>query len=557
VTVSKAECGVELYLNNVEGNNTIVEWDLANITAYNNVTGFTWYLEQNGTVIESGTGGALENLTYLTTEYYDYTAYWNGNANYTGCSQTYFMTVLQNATSKLDKILSQDWVLPKTNETIYVNVTLENNSTAMEIYQIEIIDEVPYDYSAPDNDSVNVYYVNLSGEYLVTSGYEVNVSNRDADNDIEVFINISNLSETNIGKNLAVTDEILVSYNMTTSEMNIDDTREMDTNSTTNSTEGVEYNDSINKTITAAHAFLKTDKKIFVDETNPLNATIIFTMTAVGGDLTDLLIADYLPVGASIDFRNVTYNNGTIIVLNESENDFDSTYLGSEVLPDSLSVDIYEYNFTTGQETNWEGTLYEGDVLTLYMNVSIIGGGSWTLPTIIGGFDPTYKKHISTEAHADLIVPLFDTILNLLTDAVNPGERLKALLTILNIGGPKARVDVAITYSAKSMEGDLITESTDTIAVTERAERELSLRIPEKTQPGMYAFEALVTYAGREAISTRSFEVLGVGIGLAIIIPLLIGIVIVVLVVLRLPKRYDQLELDAIRKRALRKKKNK
>jgi len=142
-----------------------------------------------------------------------------------------------------------------------------------------------------------------------------------------------------------------------------------------------------------------------------------------------------------------------------------------------------------------------------------LGGGSWILPTIIAGYDPTYKKHIKTEMHAELSVPLFDVELELITKLLSPGDTLMALLKLLNVGGPKAKVDVAASYSARTMDGELITEATDTFAVVEKKEKELSLDLPRDIKPGRYTFEAFVTYTGREAISTRVFEVTGEGAG--------------------------------------------
>jgi hypothetical protein len=116
-----------------------------------------------------------------------------------------------------------------------------------------------------------------------------------------------------------------------------------------------------------------------------------------------------------------------------------------------------------------------------------------------------------------------------MTTFVKPGESVKALLRMLNVGGPKAKVDVFVTYSAKTMNGDLINERSDTFAVVDTKERELDLRLPEGIEPGMYTFEAFVSYTGREALSTDTFEVTGEAAGTQGVGDYMIYIVIIVL----------------------------
>ncbi|MBR9679148.1 MAG: hypothetical protein GON13_02685 [Nanoarchaeota archaeon] len=461
-------------------------------------------------------------------------------------------------TVEMSKYISQNWVLPKTVETINVNTTLENNGSNNPVYFVEIIDEVPGGFTAPSEGSVDVWHLGSSNT-LLSSGFDVTVSDIDADPETEINLTIYNMSETNIGTYLMDSEKIRIYYSMISSELDVDVSKIFDANTTINNTDNTQYIDSLWENITSSHAFLKSYKSLDIDEVNPLNASITFILKAVGGNITDIHIADYLPVGASIDYLNITYNNDTIIELSDGT-DYIKYASTSELLPDGLSVDIYKYNFSTGLESAWDGTLYESDTINVTMNVSIIGGGTWVLPTIIAGFDPTYKKHVNTETHVKLVVPLFDTILELLDIIINPGERVKALLTILNIGGPKATVDVAITYSAKTLEGNLITESTDTIAVTDQVDKELVLRIPEKTRSGVYAFEALVTYAGREAISTRTFEVKGSDTSSSLIwvlVVILFGVIVVLTFRIRTVKieRYDKLTLTHVKNRAVRKNK--
>jgi hypothetical protein len=99
--------------------------------------------------------------------------------------------------------------------------------------------------------------------------------------------------------------------------------------------------------------------------------------------------------------------------------------------------------------------------------------------------------------------------LSVVTKKVKPGEPVKAILKLTNIGGPRAKVDVFNSYSIKTMGGDLINEKSETFAVVAEEIREISIDTPSGIKPGMYTFESFVTYTGREAMTTDTFEVEG------------------------------------------------
>ncbi|MCX6814710.1 MAG: hypothetical protein NTY20_03625, partial [Candidatus Aenigmarchaeota archaeon] len=243
---------------------------------------------------------------------------------------------------------------------------------------------------------------------------------------------------------------------------------------------------------------------------NPQNLSVEIVVRAIGGPISGILLSDYLPQGATLSGRNMTYYNSstgnTKNLVNGS--DYYVANPSQSTLPDGAYVDVYYYNFSYNY-TNWDGNLYDNDSITIIYNVTVLGGGQWVLPTIIAGFDPEYQKHIKTEMYADANVPSFDVMLEMLTDVVKPGEMVKALLRILNVGGPRAKVDVFVTYSAKTMKGDVIAEKSETLAVVESKEKGLDLQVPEATPAGIYSFESYVTYTGREALSTQTFRVEG------------------------------------------------
>ncbi|MBU5557690.1 MAG: hypothetical protein KQA33_01285, partial [Candidatus Aenigmarchaeota archaeon] len=91
-TVNKAPVDVRLWLNGNEGNVTQNYGSNTNATATIDVSGLTFYLERNGSIIASGTD-RLERTSSLNVGTYNYTAYFPGNENYTADSQTWFVTI--------------------------------------------------------------------------------------------------------------------------------------------------------------------------------------------------------------------------------------------------------------------------------------------------------------------------------------------------------------------------------------------------------------------------------------------------------------------------------
>ena len=304
-------------------------------------------------------------------------------------------------------------------------------------------------------------------------------------------------------------DSIEVFYLMTSSQMEPDTSRSVYTNSTLKDTAGQTGSDSLLSQINSSEVVLRGDKRIWIpDLSNPQNLSVEITIRAMGGAVNGIAFSDYLPSGAIITGMNVTYYNqtsGDAFQL-ENESDYYVTDPEQDTLPDGAYIDLYYYNFSFNF-TNWSGYLYDNDSITLTYNVTVLGGGEWILPTIISGYDPEYQKNIKTEMYADTNVPSFDVVLEMLTHSVRPGDMVKALLRILNVGGPRAKVDVFVTYSAKTMQGQTIADRSETLAVVEQKEKSLELPLPEKTQPGTYVFESYVTYTGREALSTGTFTV--------------------------------------------------
>ncbi len=298
---------------------------------------------------------------------------------------------------------------------------------------------------------------------------------------------------------------------MTSSELGVGEYRTMYTNATAYDQLGNSKYADLAKNISAAENFLRAYKEVWhPDPSAPANISVRIRIQSIGNSMTQILLADYLPQGASITSTNVTYynktNSATYILLNHS--DYELGPPSQDTLTDGTPADIYHYNFSYNF-TNWDGSLYNNDTITIEYNVTVLGGGEWILPAILGGYDPADKKYLKTEMYTSTYVPSFDVVLEMLTNVVKGGETAKAILRILNVGGPKAKVDVFVIYSIKDFDGKMINEKSETIAVVENKEREVQLMTPSSIKPGLYSFEALVTYTGREAMTTSTFEIKG------------------------------------------------
>jgi len=270
------------------------------------------------------------------------------------------------------------------------------------------------------------------------------------------------------------------------------------------------------------------------DLSTPQNIILKLVLEARGGPVSDIHLSDYIPQGATILDLNVSYYNHTTNTVNYLINgtDYLMTFSKSVILPDGTPADIYKYNFSYAATSKWDGNMYDGDNITITYNLTVLGGGQWRLPAIISGYDPTYRKYIKTETFATARVPLFDAILKIITDTVRPGDKVKAILHLTNVGGPRARVDVFNTYSIKTMKGEVVNEKSETFAVTSEKIKELELDTPKKMKPGMYTFESLITYTGREAMATDTFEVEG-GFNIGdYLVPILLVVIFLILFVM-------------------------
>jgi parallel beta-helix repeat protein len=539
----------------VTGNN----WIYVNVSANQTLNWCTlnWY---NGTwqnVSAAATGRyCYVNMTGLASGSYYFRVYGNdtlGKMNVTEDRQVTFLPMqVQNT-----RLISPSLLVARNNETMNSTTFVKYTQGENAVYMANITSEVPWDFGAPSAGDVRVYFVDYApyGRRDITGNASVDIQVVDQSGTLPtlVMVNISSLWLTAAGGNMSVNDSIEVFYLMTSSRMEPNEYRSVYTNSTLKDNLSQTGSSSIMSRINSSEVVLRGDKRIWIpDLSNPQLLSGEIAIKAIGGPVSGILLSDYLPQGAELTGLNVTYYNQTMGSTLQLVNGSD--YYVAEPVPDTLPdgtyVDVYYYNFSY-KYTNWDGNLYDNDSITITYNVSVLGGGQWVLPAIIAGWDPTYKKSIVTETSGTVNVPLFDVAVDLITKTVPAGGVVKAVLKMLNVGGPRARVDVAATYAVKTAKGEVVTEATDTFAVTDQKEMELGLEIPKETPSGRYNFEVLATYVGREAISARAFDVVaaqpleggtGLGQGQNFIFCIAGAIIVIVLIAASIFRRRRHIE---------------
>ena len=407
----------------------------------------------------------------------------------------------------LSKSFNPDLLVAYEIEQVNTTTNLKINKSSSNILSFNLTDEVPWDFSL-DNDSITVTLQDYNGDPFekdITNNITITINDLSQENNTHIIINCSNTSVC-FGNYLEVNDTIILNYLMNSSELGASENRTTYTYGNITDVNSNSKNRTINTTISVSEVVLRGYKTIDIDLANPQNLSAEIVVKAIGGTLNNIIFTDYLPEGAILYNLKVYWYNGTYQELQNNTN-YNVT-ISSVTLSGGYLGIAYIYNFTS-QAGIWPGYLQDNESLIINYSFIVLGGGQWELPAIISGYDPVYRRNIKTEMYANANVPSFDVIVEVLTKKVMPGGIVKALLKILNVGGPKAKVDVFSSYAIKTLEGEMVNEKTETIAVVEEKERLLKLNVPEGIKPGRYIFESYVTYVGREAVSTEIFEVGG------------------------------------------------
>ncbi len=457
--------------------------------------------------LDSGENQNLPNcqnatLTNLSDGQHQVTIYANDSVGNIGSSSANF--TISTLDLYLTKSFNPDLLVSYEKEQVNTTTKLKINHSYTNVLDFNLTDEVPWDFSL-NNDSITVKLLKYSpgSETDVTDNVTININDLPGENNTRIEINCSNTSSS-FGNYLEENDTIILNYLMNSSELGANQNRTTITFGNITDTNSNSKNRTINTTISVAEVVLRGYKDLTVDLANPQNISASIITKAIGGTLGNISLVDYLPEGATIYNRSVYWFNGTYNELTEGD-DFNIT-VENVTLPGGYRGEAYQYNFTyTG--VTWPGQLQDNESLIINYTFIVLGGGQWDLPAIISGYDPTHKKDIKTEMYADANVPSFDVTMELLSKIIYPGEIVKALLRIVNVGGPRAKVDIFSNYAIKTLEEDIVTEKSETFAVVEQKEKLIDLDIPEDIEPGTYTFETFVTYTGREALSSETFKV--------------------------------------------------
>lgn len=119
---------IRLFLNETEGNKIYGQNQIANFTAFLNVSGKTIFLDSNytGWALQSNANSRIDNITTLSSvgNNFNLTAYWNGDENYTASSQTYFFNI---TLAYLEVLLIEP--IPMSTTDVIQNYTFTINAT--------------------------------------------------------------------------------------------------------------------------------------------------------------------------------------------------------------------------------------------------------------------------------------------------------------------------------------------------------------------------------------------------------------------------------------------
>ncbi|MBN2202775.1 MAG: DUF87 domain-containing protein [Candidatus Aenigmarchaeota archaeon] len=111
----------------------------------------------------------------------------------------------------------------------------------------------------------------------------------------------------------------------------------------------------------------------------------------------------------------------------------------------------------------------------------------------------------------EVLEPLMDVQVKVLSESINPGTNLTFETTLLNMGETAEINDITVTYTVRPLNGpdEIITTNTETLAVENVLTFKRTVQIPENTPEGMYLIDTNVSYwdGNKYASSSDDFEV--------------------------------------------------
>jgi hypothetical protein len=129
---------------------------------------------------------------------------------------------------------------------------------------------------------------------------------------------------------------------------------------------------------------------------------------------------------------------------------------------------------------------------TILIRLSIAMIGLVFLPFIVFAQSDVTKNAQVNTSNAGLVAK------------VAPGELLPISVKLLNFGGGK-KVDVTISYEITDLNGKIILNNTETIAVETTASFIKEIQIPFNTAPGRYIAKSSIAYLDQVAPATTEF----------------------------------------------------
>ena len=193
---------------------------------------------------------------------------------------------------------------------------------------------------------------------------------------------------------------------------------------------------------------------------------------------------------------------------------------------EGVIVEVSEHSFDLepGESKTVEFTFHVevGQELGIYPGKIIVTGDS---------IEEEVKVIVEVESEK----PLFDVDVEILPryKTVFQGEDVTAQIILYNLRGI-GRVDVSLLYLIKDMEGNLIAEESETVAVETQTSLVKSLKLPEDVEPGSYVFYVSVRYNGFIGSSSDLFDVIKIQplLGPKIFTPLnvVLGVIALILI---------------------------
>ena len=118
----------------------------------------------------------------------------------------------------------------------------------------------------------------------------------------------------------------------------------------------------------------------------------------------------------------------------------------------------------------------------------------------------TKQVPVVVEVSSQLV--LFDASLFIpsLYKTVTPGGTLATEITLFNVGSPRT-VDVLLNYRVLSLDGEVVLEESETVAVQDQTSFNKEFYLPQDLEDGSYVLGLEVVYVNSVAVSSSTFDV--------------------------------------------------